>query len=35
MDKAAFVQKSIYGPLLLLPSDIGLGVDAGNWYVGE
>lgn len=34
MGKAAFVQKNIYGPLLL-PSEIGLGVDAGNWYVGE
>lgn len=34
MDKAAIVQKNRYGPLLL-PSEIGLGVDAGNWYVGE
>lgn len=34
MDKAAFVQINIHGPLSL-PSEIGLGVDAGNWYVGE
>ena len=26
--------ENIDGPSLL-PSEIGLGVDAGNWYVGE